>query len=232
MGTAGGFAQEYDGIVATPGIAEKGYIDVRLDVTSPGGHSSVPPSHTVSQLSAACSMLLLNNTFQTIGILSRLLVHYEANPYEPILNRGTPMYWKAQCLAEYAPGLPKKLRKALKKSVHSDKALKEAQKELTKIKSYRALIGTTQAIDLINGGVKTNALPEQAWAVVNHRIATDRFVHFGLCEVFVPLWEERVSGHVLGSWHHIDAISIARTVLRCHPTQLLEIVSQLLTDPF
>ena len=34
-------------MVATPGIAEKGYIDVRVDVTSPGGHSSVPPSHTV-----------------------------------------------------------------------------------------------------------------------------------------------------------------------------------------
>lgn len=36
---------------------------------------------------------------------------------------------------------------------------------------YRALIGTTQAIDLVQGGVKTNALPEEAWAVVNHRIA-------------------------------------------------------------
>ena len=34
--------------MATPGIAEKGYIDVRVEVTSPGGHSSVPPQHTVS----------------------------------------------------------------------------------------------------------------------------------------------------------------------------------------
>ena len=86
------------------------------------------------------------------------------------------MYWKAQCLAAHAPGLPHKLRKALKKSVKSDKALKEAQKELFKSKAFHALVGTTQAIDLINGGVKTNALPEQAWAVVNHRIATDRCV--------------------------------------------------------
>ena len=38
------------------------------------------------------------------------------------------------------------------------------------------LVGTTQAIDLIQGGVKTNALPERAWAVVNHRIATERFI--------------------------------------------------------
>jgi Gly-Xaa carboxypeptidase len=40
----------------------------------------------------------------------------------------------------------------------------------------KSLIGTTLAIDLINGGVKTNALPERAWAVVNHRIATERSI--------------------------------------------------------
>lgn len=35
---------------------------------------------------------------------------------------------------------------------------------------------TTQAIDLVQGGVKVNALPEEAWAVVNHRIDTQRSV--------------------------------------------------------
>jgi Gly-Xaa carboxypeptidase len=35
---------------------------------------------------------------------------------------------------------------------------------------WRALVGTTTAVDMIQGGVKSNALPEQAWAVVNHRI--------------------------------------------------------------
>ncbi|KAM5533864.1 hypothetical protein V8D89_012527 [Ganoderma adspersum] len=154
----GGFANEYGGVVATPAVAEKGYLDVRVEVTSPGGHSSIPPEHT------------------TIGILSQLLVHYEENPYEAQLSRGTPMFWKAQCLAAYAPDLPHKLRKDLKKSVKSDKALKAAQKELFKSKAFHALVGTTQAIDLVNGGVKTNALPERAWAVVNHRIATDSSV--------------------------------------------------------
>ncbi|KAL1941154.1 hypothetical protein VTO73DRAFT_7366 [Trametes versicolor] len=154
----GGFGQEFGGVIATPAIAEKGYIDVRVEVTSPGGHSSVPPEHT------------------TIGILSQLLVHYEANPYEARLSRGTPMYWKFQCLAAHAPDVPHKLRRALKRAVKSDKALKEAQKELFKNPGFRAFVGTTQAIDLINGGVKTNALPEQAYAVVNHRIATDSSV--------------------------------------------------------
>ncbi|KAI0629289.1 carboxypeptidase S [Trametes polyzona] len=154
----GGFANEFGSVVATPAIAEKGYIDVRVEVTSPGGHSSVPPEHT------------------TIGLLSRLLVHYEANPYEARLSRGTPMYWKSQCLAAHASDVPHKLRRALKRAVKSDKALKQAQGLLFEDSTFRALVGTTQAIDLINGGVKTNALPEQAWAVVNHRIATDSSV--------------------------------------------------------
>ena len=34
-----------------------------------------------------------------------------------------------------------------------------------------SLVTTTQAIDLIGGGVKSNALPELAWAVVNRRIS-------------------------------------------------------------
>lgn len=107
-------------------------------------------------------------------------MHYEEHPYETHLSRGTPTYWKAQCLAAHAPDLPHRLRKALKKSVKSDRALKQAQKELFKDKVFHALVSTTQAIDLINGGVKTNALPEQAWAVVNHRIATDRFAIYPL----------------------------------------------------
>ena len=42
-----GFGEQFGSVFATPGIAEKGYTDVRVEVTSPGGHSSVPPPHTV-----------------------------------------------------------------------------------------------------------------------------------------------------------------------------------------
>lgn len=101
-------------------------------------------------------------------------MHIEANPYVAKLKRGTPMYQKTQCLAAYAPDLPKSTRKAIEKSVKSDKALHKAEKALLADPRFKALVGTTQAIDLIGGGVKTNALPESAWAVVNHRIATDR----------------------------------------------------------
>ena len=42
-----GFIDKFGSILATPGIAEKGNLNVRVAVTAPGGHSSVPPPHTV-----------------------------------------------------------------------------------------------------------------------------------------------------------------------------------------
>ncbi|EIM86689.1 carboxypeptidase S [Stereum hirsutum FP-91666 SS1] len=150
----GGFARDQGTVFATPGIAEKGYLDTRIHVASPGGHSSVPPPHT------------------SIGMLAQMLVDIEANPPEPHIERDTPMYSYIQCLAEHGTSVPRALRKAIKTSVYSDKALKKVEDELLTTKQFRALVGTTQAEDLISGGVKTNALPEQAWAVVNHRIAT------------------------------------------------------------
>lgn len=34
-------------IVAAPSTSEKGYFDAKITVSTLGGHSSVPPSHTV-----------------------------------------------------------------------------------------------------------------------------------------------------------------------------------------
>ena len=36
-----------DVLFAGAGTGEKGYLDVRIEVSTPGGHSSVPPRHTV-----------------------------------------------------------------------------------------------------------------------------------------------------------------------------------------
>lgn len=53
----GGFTESYGSIFATPGVAEKGYLDVKVDVAAPGGHSSVPPAHTVSNIIASVSQI-------------------------------------------------------------------------------------------------------------------------------------------------------------------------------
>ena len=102
----------------------------------------------------------------------------ESNPYTPKLGRGTPVYTKLQCLAAHAPALPSGLRKTLLDAEKSDKALHAAEKILFQDRTFRALVGTTQAVDMIFGGVKANALPESAWAIVDHRIATERFVFY------------------------------------------------------
>ncbi|KAI0954058.1 hypothetical protein AcW1_006673 [Taiwanofungus camphoratus] len=155
----GTIEKQYGGVFALPAIAEKGYLDVQVELTTPGGHSSIPPPHTA------------------IGILAAFLVQYEDNPIQARLSRDTPIYQHVQCLAEYAPDFPASLRKAVKRSVKSDKALVVVQNMLLKIPLFKALVGTTQAIDLINGGVKANALPENAVAVVDHRIAADSSVN-------------------------------------------------------
>ena len=80
-----------------------------------------------------------------------------------------------QCLAAHGPSVPSKIKSAAVKSASSDEALKEVQDYFFQNNLIKSLTGTTQAIDLVGGGVKSNALPEKAWGVVNHRIATDRY---------------------------------------------------------
>jgi Gly-Xaa carboxypeptidase len=108
-------------------------------------------------------------------MLSALLVKYEQNPYPVEIDRNSPVYKTLQCLAAHAPGLDKSVRKIIKKSSQSDKALHKLEKYISGDIGMKSLVSTTQAIDLIGGGVKSNALPEKAWAVVNHRIATQRY---------------------------------------------------------
>ncbi len=79
-------------------------------------------------------------------------------------------------MGQYAKDLPAHLRALVKTSIYSDRALHKVEEELIKDPFYSALIGTTQAIDLVQGGVKSNALPEETWVVINHRIATQRSV--------------------------------------------------------
>lgn len=74
--------------------------------------------------------------------------------------------------------MPSDMRKIYKRSAHSDKALKKLQELAFEDSAQKSLAGTTQAIDLIQGGVKANALPEEAWALVNHRISVIRYIYF------------------------------------------------------
>lgn len=84
------------------------------------------------------------------------------------------MYKSFQCLARHAPDLPGSLRRNIIGAEHSDEALRSTETELFRNAAIKNLVGTTQAIDLVHGGVKVNALPERAYAVVNHRVSVER----------------------------------------------------------
>ncbi|KAJ7636726.1 hypothetical protein FB45DRAFT_907191 [Roridomyces roridus] len=155
----GGYNEQYGAIFAAPGIAEKGYIDVSIEVQTPGGHSSIPPDHT------------------SIGILAALIVHLENNAPPPVLELDTPPFEMAQCLGTHGPDAPRKLKRAVRRARKSKRALKEAERILFEDRKFRSLVRTTQPVDLVNGGVKSNALPEQAVAVVNHRITTQSSIN-------------------------------------------------------
>lgn len=111
---------------------------------------------------------------QSIGILGSLLGELESHPFQPHLIRTTPVYLKFRCLAVHASSLDASLRSHILDSAHSDESLKVVEEIMGDDRATRSLFSTTQAITVFRGGEKTNALPETAWAIVNHRIATDR----------------------------------------------------------
>lgn len=155
------FEQAWGTLFAKPGTAEKGYTDVHVTVRTPGGHSSVPPDHT------------------SIGILSELITRIEAEQYRPRLVDENPYFTQLQCGAAYSPDFPKKLKKLLRRrlsSGHQDMDTSKAKRDRLAVEAAKQgpeikyLMQTSQAVDVISGGIKVNALPERATAVVNHRI--------------------------------------------------------------
>lgn len=154
-----GITDAWGALMATPGVAEKGYTDVVITVRMPGGHSSIPPDHT------------------SIGVISELIQLIEAHPYPTHLDSKNPYLGKLQCGASHAPDFPGKLRHLLeadKAQCHSSS--KKGGEDTLALEAAKAgpaikyLMQTSIAVDTIVGGVKVNALPERVSADVNHRI--------------------------------------------------------------
>lgn len=93
-----------------------------------------------------------------VGYLALALSLLEANPFTPTLTAESPMLQFLQCAADHSAKVPWKLRKAIKTPSLWPKLAKKLAKDV----QLRVFVTTTQAIDLISGGVKVNALPEVA----------------------------------------------------------------------
>ena len=117
-------------------------------------------------------------TQQGIGYLAKLISAIEDHPFPLKLEPGTALQ-TFQCLAAYDDSLPKEFRELAAKAT-TDAHAREQFKELLLSQPdmhdlYAIRMSTTQAVDIVHGGVKVNALPERAVAIVNHRIADWRY---------------------------------------------------------
>ena len=130
--------------VALIGIAEKGYLSLEFVVEMQGGHSSMPPPHTA------------------VGVLSAAISRLEANPFEATLTE--PL--RAQ-LAFLGPE-QSWLRRAMFANLWLFAPL--LKRQMAKTPETNAMVRTTIAPTMIEGGIKENVLPTRARAVVNFRL--------------------------------------------------------------
>lgn len=111
--------------------AEKGAVSLKLDVATPGGHASMPAEHT------------------SIGVLAELISTLEKHPDHVKLRASSPKLAELQCYAEHGD-----VDKKWKKRLQNPKQWPKLARELSRDVVSRSTLMTTQAVDLISGGVK------------------------------------------------------------------------------
>ena len=175
--------EQYGKTFAVPSTSEKGYIDVEITVSGAGGHSSVPPDHTA------------------IGVLAKVITLIESNQYEPMLTPANPVFSTLQCGAEFGE-MPDQLRKQIKLAATNKNVAKALAKYLAQESLFtRYLLQTSQAVDIVRGGHKVNALPESVYAVVNHRVAIESKVQDVRDHILNLLKENELSNeHTMTAW--------------------------------
>lgn len=151
-----GLGDYYGTTFALPAVAEKGYIDAFITLNTPGGHSSIPPPHTA------------------IGVISEVVTLLEANPFKGDITPRNPFYHFLKCAAGYAADIDDGMKSDI---LLVDQCTPAKERVLDRLDEEGGLakfvLQTSQAADIISGGLKINALPEKVTVQVNHRIAVE-----------------------------------------------------------
>lgn len=134
-----------DKLLAKVDIFEKGYADILLKVTSPGGHSSRPGKGTA------------------LGKMAKAIVALEQNPCSPKMNPVVESMCKELAQITEDSHL---------KTIFSDPAAHSADVLDFLMQSDRLapLVHTTTAATMISGSPAPNVLPQTVEAVINFRI--------------------------------------------------------------
>ena len=134
--------------VALVGVAEKGFVNVELTVNVDSekvGHASMPPAETA------------------IGILSRAVHRVEANPFPSHSDRGL-----RDTLSYIGPEMSSLTSRLAMSNMWLFSSL--VKRTLSSTPSGNAMLRTTIAPTLIEGGIAENVLPGHATATLNIRL--------------------------------------------------------------
>ena len=137
-----------EGDIAYVGVCEKGYIDLELVATQPGGHASVPPPHTA------------------LGEVCRAVTQIERHPFPAEWNPVTRAMFDA-----LAPHMP-----FGKRFFYANRFLFGwwLKRNLLKTPENAALFRTTCAATMAEGSRAANILPAKATATLNLRTAPEK----------------------------------------------------------
>ncbi len=146
MAMLDGIVDGVDNLVAAIGIAEKGYLTLKLEVEATPGHSSMPPARNES----------------AIAQISTALTKLDAQRMPAKIDGVVK-----QMLTEIAPEMGGVSRVALSNLWLFGPLVKS---QLQSADRMNAAMRTTTALTIINAGNKENVLPGRAEATVNFRL--------------------------------------------------------------
>uniref|UniRef100_A0A8C6PUF4 Peptidase M20 domain containing 1 n=1 Tax=Nothobranchius furzeri TaxID=105023 RepID=A0A8C6PUF4_NOTFU len=198
-----GIISGLEGPAALIGLTEKGQANVKLSVSMPPGHSSIPPKES------------------SIGILASAVKRLEENPMPRLFGLGPER--------ETFEHLAHKFKLPLK-FIMSNLWLFSPllSRVLERKPDTNAFVRTTTAVTMFNSGVKVNVVPPLAEAFVNLRIHSAHSVQEVLDVIQETVGDERVKIQLMDGFEPLPVSSsnersfgfqiIKKTVLDTFPT--------------
>jgi carboxypeptidase PM20D1 len=186
--------------VALVGVAEKGYMTLKLSALGQGGHSSMPPPRSA------------------VGVLAEAVARVEAHPMRPRMD-GLPR----QMLEAVAPHMDW-VPRVLMSNLWLTAPLVVSQ--LQKSNSANAMLRSTLVATVFKAGERENVLPGVATALINSRLLpgdSSQAVQAHVQEVLkgldvkVEVLPQRVEASVISSASGADFALIARSLRELQP---------------
>jgi len=174
-----------DSRVAMIGIAEKGYLTLRLTVDTVGGHSSMPPPEGA------------------IGILAAALARLQADPFPTRMTDATTQMLDATAGQQSLP-----MRAVMRNRWLTAPLIRHV---LARQPSTAATIRTTMALTMFDAGVKDNVLPTRARATVNLRLLPGDSIEDVMARVSSVVADERIGIEIADEFGGREASPISST---------------------